>query len=240
MTPLDLSAYTVISQLGMILAIVNYGLNQAWGPFVYSNAGRSDFQNLVSRNGRKVLVFVVLAGSILVLFLQEFLLLMGKEEYAIAKEAFPLFILAYLFQMLYYIHVTILIQHKNTRILPVITALAAGLCIGANLILVPEWGIYGAAAATLMGFFVMFLLSFMASRSYIRLSLLDRRFLIVLLMFMSGILCSRLFVEPLSMLFRISLKLFIAALFVKSLEWSKFMHVKEFIASLFNRVYDLK
>ena len=240
MTPLDLSAFTVVSQLGMILGIVNYGLNQAWAPFVYANAERPDLRELISFNGKKILVFVLLIGGVLVLFIQEFLLLMGKSEYALAENAFPLFIVSYLFQMLYFIHVTILVHHKNTKMLPFITAVSGGLCIGMNVLLIPPWGIYGAAAATLAGFLAMFLLSLAASRVYVKLSLWDGRIVAVLLLFVSGILISRLFIAPLPVAIRIGLKLSMTALFVKSLEWLRFMHIKEFIVSVLNREYGLR
>lgn len=167
----DLAVYSVAVQLTLILGIINNGLNKSWAPFVYQNFKSPDFDDLFSLSARKVIIFVMLLGTALMLFSRELLYLMGKTAYMEAEAIFPILLLSYIFQILYFIHISIIVYFNKTKLLPFISISTSSLCIGLNVILVPRWGMYGAAIVTTLSFLLMSLFSYLLALRYYKYQL---------------------------------------------------------------------
>jgi|GEM_PF-5691151 O-antigen/teichoic acid export membrane protein len=165
----DLSVFAVAAQLSMALAILNTGLNQAWAPFVYANYSRPDFRSLFERSARKILLGISLVGFVLVLFSREILTVLGKAEYLQARKLMPVLVLAYLGNTVYFIFVSIIVYHKKTQLMPVISGLSGAVNIFVNLAFIPLLGTMGAALAALASFWTMAMLAGMFARRFQRL-----------------------------------------------------------------------
>jgi len=171
----ELSIYTVASQLALILSVINNGLNQAWIPFVYANYDKENFSTLFNKNARKIILLVLLVGMTVILFSKEILILMGKSEYMVAINILPILILSFLFQIFYFLNVAILVYHKKTKLLPIISITSGIVTIFLNILLIPIIGIYGAALCVVISFFIIANLSYLFSKRYFKFKIYDKR-----------------------------------------------------------------
>jgi O-antigen/teichoic acid export membrane protein len=225
----------VASQIALILSVVNNGLNQAWIPFVYSNASKEEFESLFVKHVRHLILFVATIGSWILLFSKELLTLMGKVEYLDARNVLPILLFAYGFQILYFCYVALILYQKNTKLMPVITILTGLVCILLNLFLVPIWGQYGAALATLISFLLMAWLAVLVSRKSLRVQILNRSILIFFAGAAAILIISARFIDPLDLAIRIPLKGCAALGFVILLRWLDLLRPKDFLLSLLKR-----
>jgi len=202
----DLAVFTVAMQLSLILSVINNGLNQAWVPFVFANYRKEDFVRLFSISAQRTLLLVLFVATGIVLFSKELLSLMGKIEYQSATYVLPLLVLAYLFQMLYYIFVAILIFNKQTKLLPIISITSGVVAIVLNILLIPLFGMYGAASAGVFSFLLMTGLAYYFSTRYIRATVWSRRlsgFSLLSILILANVF---LFINPLHFLERVIIK----------------------------------
>ena len=187
MSSIELSIYTVATQIAMILSVLNNGVNQAWVPFVYANAEKESFPQLFKTNAQKLVLFLLVIGLGILLFSSDLILLMGKSVYQTAIHLLPVILLAYGFQLLYFIYVSILMYRKRTRWMPLISGLSGLISLLLNIYLIPVLGMQGATLSTLAAYIVMFLFVKHLTRSFGKLTIMDRRFLISILVVAVGI-----------------------------------------------------
>lgn len=148
-------------RLGIIMMLLVSMFDFAWRPFFFAHANDTDARQLFAR----VLTYVV-AGLTTVFLLLSFFLsdivrapiwggypLIAKPYWA-GLEIVPVILLAYLFLGVYNNLVAGVYIQKRTELLPAVTMLGAGLNIAANLVLIPPFGLMGAAYATLLSYVV--------------------------------------------------------------------------------------
>ncbi|OGU33821.1 MAG: hypothetical protein A2068_07440 [Ignavibacteria bacterium GWB2_35_6b] len=157
-----LGIYRANYKLGIFMMLVVSMFQYAWQPFFLSNAKEKDAKELFS----KVLTLFVVAASllwvVLALFIDniaafEFLpgrSLIGKE-YLSGVHIVPIILLGYLFFGMYVNFQAGLYIEEKTKYFPLVTGIGAAANVIVNFLLIPVWGIYGAAVATLVSYFVM-------------------------------------------------------------------------------------
>jgi O-antigen/teichoic acid export membrane protein len=84
--------------------------------------------------------------------------LLGTQDYYSGAIILPIIIEGYFLQFLYTWPVNCSLYYKKTRGIAIFTVIAAALNIILNIILIPKYGILGAAIATMISFFTLFLL----------------------------------------------------------------------------------
>ena len=77
-----------------------------------------------------------------------------REPYWAGLDIVPVILLAYLFLGVYNNLVAGIYIQKRTELLPAVTMLRCGLNVAANLVLIPPFGLMGAAFATLLSYVV--------------------------------------------------------------------------------------
>ena len=157
-----LGIYRANYKLCIFMMLVVSMFQYAWQPFFLSNAKEKDAKELFS----KVLTLFVVAASllwvVLALFIDniaafEFLpgrSLIGKE-YLSGVHIVPIILLGYLFFGMYVNFQAGLYIEEKTKYFPLVTGIGAAANVIVNFLLIPVWGIYGAAVATLVSYFVM-------------------------------------------------------------------------------------
>jgi O-antigen/teichoic acid export membrane protein len=148
-------------RLGIFMMLLVSMFDFAWRPFFFAHANDSDARQLFAR----ILTYVV-AGLATVFLLLSFFLpdlvrapiwggypLIAKP-YWVGLEIVPVILLAYLFLGVYNNLVAGIYIQKRTEVLPAVTFVGAGLNIAANLLLIPPFGLMGAACATLISYAV--------------------------------------------------------------------------------------
>lgn len=157
-----LGIYRANYKLGIFMMLIVSMFQYAWQPFFLTNAKDENAKELFS----KVLSLFVVAASVLwvviSLFIDniaEFQILPGRtligREFLSGVHIVPIILLGYLFFGMYINFQAGLYIEEKTKYFPLVTGLGALSNVAVNFILVPVWGIFGAAVATLVSYVVM-------------------------------------------------------------------------------------
>ena len=150
----QLGIYSLGYQIGMVMNIIVASVNKAWQPN-YFDLMSSDTHDKAYENRRMFALWMIGIGSICLigmLWTTEFLILLTPKNFHAAAGVVPIIIMGYFFHGMYFFAVSPIFQFKKTKMLPFLTGAAALLNITLNLFLIPAFGIYGAAYATLISF----------------------------------------------------------------------------------------
>ncbi len=145
------AAYVFIDLVNMVAV----AMNRAWVP-QFTRAYEDDSQRPFV--ARSITYFLLAAGSIsVVLILLAPPLITGFFEgrYAEAATIAPILALGGLFQGVYYIYVAGLFYFKKNMLIPIITIVSGSVNVALNLLWIPEFGLAGAAWATVVGYIIL-------------------------------------------------------------------------------------
>ncbi len=154
--------YRANYKLGVFMMLFVVMFNYAWQPFFLSNANEKNAKEIFS----KVLtVFVFIAGFIwlgLSVFIDDIVSIQITATKTLIGQDFisgfyivPLVLLGYLFHGIYFNFAAGIYIEEKTKYLPYVSGLGAIVNVVVNLLLIPVWGILGAAFATFASYFVM-------------------------------------------------------------------------------------
>lgn len=164
--------YSLGYQFANIVGFAASAINFAWVPFFMSaatergEAAKKDF-SIITTYFVLLLFFIALGISILSKDVINFLTPVSYHE---AVIVIPVIVAAFVFSGLYYMVANQLFFVKKTNILPFITGAAAVIIIIANFILIPPFGMIGAAFATLIAYLFIFCVTFYFSHKYYPIS----------------------------------------------------------------------
>jgi len=157
--------YAVGYQFGMIVGVIAVAFNQAYSPFIYKKltnideAGKRKLVNFTYFYFIGILVFAGLLSLILPYLIHNFL----DERYHVTSEVVGWVLYGYAFQGMYLMVVNYIFYTKRTYVLSVITFSTGVLHVGISYYLIKLNGILGAAQATTVSFFIMFVLVWVLS-----------------------------------------------------------------------------
>jgi len=160
--------YTLGYKFGFVMSVVVLSINRAWLPNYYELMNQSD-SGRAGEVRRMFLVWVTALGAVCIaggVWADEVVRLMTAPAFYAAATVVPTILLAFFFQGIYYFMVGPLFYFKRTVLLPVITVIGAAVNIGLNFLLIPRYGIQGAAAAALASFVVLAGLAYFIGRMY--------------------------------------------------------------------------
>ena len=154
--------YQANYRLGIFMMLIVSMFDFAWRPFFMANASDPRARPMFAR----ILTYFILLTSCVFLVLSFFLedvvkltLFFGAsilpEPYWAGLAIVPVVLLAYVFLGISNNVVAGIYLEKRTRHLPAVTLLGALVNVVANYLLIPVWGIMGAAVATLLAYAVM-------------------------------------------------------------------------------------
>ncbi len=162
--------YNAGYKLGMLMMLVVMGFNMAWQPyFLKKKAKDRDYIGKVA-----TLIFVVLGflfiliilwiDSIATIELGSFSLI--GSQYWSATKIVPLIALAYMFHAAYLLQLPGLYLLGKSSWIPRIRGVGAVSNIALNFLLIPPYGIMGAATATCISFLLMAVLIYAVNKRY--------------------------------------------------------------------------
>jgi O-antigen/teichoic acid export membrane protein len=163
----DVGIYGVAYTLGSGVKFALSAFAPAWEPFVYAQLARGDAPRTLARVATYAWAVFLAAGLGVAVFGRELLMLLTPRRPAFwpGWPVIPVVTLAYLFHGAFLLTGVGIGIRKRTRYLPLITAAAAATNVGANLVLIPRFGMLGAAWATVLSYAVMAGLGFRISHS---------------------------------------------------------------------------
>ncbi len=156
-TRANLGLYNVGYRFGQAVKILAVGpLKQAIGPYALSGLKRPDFRTLYAR----ILTYSLLGASFLALGVslqaENLVKLLTVPTYYGAAAVTPLIALAFVLELVNWIVGSGLAFAEKPKLFFVVTSLGAAVNLGANWLLVPTYGMIGAAYATVIAFGFMF------------------------------------------------------------------------------------
>lgn len=165
--------YQANYRLGIFMMLIVQMYDYAWRPFFLSHAQDANAKQMFARILTYFVLFMSIVFLVLTLFLPDIVRLsvFGRHlihpDYWGALGIVPIVLLGYLFLGVSNNFVAGIYIQKKTHFLPPITFVGAAVNVGANFLLIPHLGAYGAAWATLLSYLAMAtVLYFMVQRVY--------------------------------------------------------------------------
>jgi len=163
--------YTIGYQFGTLTMFITVAFLKAWQPWFFKKIASSSIEDRgeIARN-TWIYLGLLTAGSMLYLFVANFALpYIVDERYWDARSVLTPLVLASAAYGGYQIFFPYLVHLKLTHVLAIATPIAAFINVLLNFILIPQFGIVGAAYATLGAYIFTFV--YVASISCRRISL---------------------------------------------------------------------
>lgn len=166
-TSTELGLYSMGYKFGMVVnALVVSPFALAWGPFFWSIAKEKNAKEIYS----SVLTYFVLISMFIALALsvlsREVLMIMATPPFYSAYKVVPLIALSYILLGCFSILFVGTGLQKKTKYAPVITGIGAVVNLGLNYLLIPSYGMMGAAVATLISYLLLPVGAYFVSNRY--------------------------------------------------------------------------
>lgn len=158
----DVAVYSFAYNLGMILQMIWLSVNNAWVPWYFDNLKKKAFDK-IKEYCREYILFFTVITILLILIVPELVTIMGGKQYSNAVYITPLILLGYYFVFLYSFYVNFQFYKENTRLIPIATIIAAVFNIIYNIIIIPNYGVFGAALSTAISYFIMLFLHYIVT-----------------------------------------------------------------------------
>lgn len=152
----EIGKYSVFYALSSVLATLLGALNTSWTPFYYDDLDNKQWDTLNKKSLHYIELFSILTCGF-ILIGREVGLLYSGAQYQSAVTLLPILAISVFFQFMYQFPVNFELFHRKTNIIAMGTIFAAFSNIILNILLIPKYGISGAAIATALSYLVLFL-----------------------------------------------------------------------------------
>ena len=219
--------YRVAGVINMFI-IIPFGLTIM--PLAYKLYRQEGDKEYYKKLKTYVAFFLVWAGLALSLYGKELVELFAQQEsYFPASAVVPLIVFAYILYGLSMISSFGMYLTGNNNFVAYITLICAGINIGLNFWLVPEYGMMGAAVNTVIAFAVLDILSNIASNKYYKINY-EHLKIISLYVIGTMIFLVSIYINDLQILIRIILKFVLIILFPSVMILTGYFSRKELAA----------
>ena len=187
----EVGIYTVGYTMGYGVMLIVGAFRNAWPQMMFAYGDKDDAGIFY---GKIMTYYIAIMGIVWIgftLFSKELVMLMTAENFWDAYRVIPLIMLAYIIHGAFAITTAGIYTKGKTQNEFILTPITICMCLMLNFLLIPKWGMIGAAWATLLSFtFQYFLYTIIASK-YIKIHFeWDMLFRIILLIFMIVFLSS--------------------------------------------------
>ncbi len=166
----DAGLYSISYRFGGLPSqFVSVPFNQTFQPRRYELYKKKDSEKLFGTIFTYFLFFMFFVGLGVSVLTKETLMIMADKRFWSAYKVVPIIVLSItIFSFHYHLNMGIMIQ-KKTKYLAYINFSNAALILFLNFILVPRFGVYGAAYATLIAFSYKIILTYYFSSRYYKI-----------------------------------------------------------------------
>ena len=161
--------YGIAMQFGSLIDLFQTSVNKAFSPYFFNLLKDGDANSEKSQMGfvKVLLSFYSVIYLGVGLFSQEAVLLMTHSRYATAWKIIPILVIAYSVKSIYYFYVNILFYHEEAaRKIFYATLTGSFLDIILAALLIPRYGMYGAAVSFLIAKVCVVAIVVMLCREY--------------------------------------------------------------------------
>ena len=146
----EVGIYLIGTTVAGVVKFYPVAFEAAWMPFAFDSLRRRDAPALFARMATYAFAVLALSTVGLAALAPPMIRLLLPPTYQAAMPLVPLLAAGLAVQSLAWFPMTSVNVAKRTRIYPVVTAIGAALSVGANLLLIPFFGMRGAAFALLI------------------------------------------------------------------------------------------
>ena len=177
----SLAVYVLAVKLG---ALMNFGISAfalAFTPYSMAKLNTEDAEKEISGLFRLVSVGTLLAIPLLLVFKDQLVLLFADASYQSSAKLLPFFFFGWAFDLFCFFSILGIYRSQKTFLQLILFLIAASIISIANLLLVPSFGLYGAAISFCFTKAAVFFISLVWFRKYFHLQVQPFSFLLVLL-----------------------------------------------------------
>lgn len=156
----EIGIYSLFYTLTNVLNTVLTTLNTSWCAFYYEDLDAKKWEKINKKCKNYIELFTVLAMGFLLLS-REVSYLMADNTYWRGINVIPILVFAVYFTFMYQFPVNFEFFYKKTNIVAIGTVSSAVLNIVLNAIMIPIWGMYGAALATTISYGGLFIMHYL-------------------------------------------------------------------------------
>jgi O-antigen/teichoic acid export membrane protein len=151
----DIGVYSVANTIAFSLSIIIQGAYRSFEPEIFKEYGKENFKTFLEKL-HGIFMTIVLGLSIcLALFANEILIFMTNDDFVKGYVLIPIILVGIISMAQNTVYGTILIAENKTKISSYATIAGGIISILFNIFLIPHFGIYSAAFATSIAYFVM-------------------------------------------------------------------------------------
>lgn len=166
-TPLQTGLYSYAANFAVAVTGVWLAFNNAWAVWYFDKTHAGAKEEIIHLY-KKYSLFVALLSVAFILVSPDIVRVLGGEKFEAGVPMIPMIAAGCFFLFLYSFSVNYETYKKKTPYIALGTVSAAGVCVALNLWLIPLYGGMGAAAATLLSYFALFVIHFLFARYAIR------------------------------------------------------------------------
>jgi O-antigen/teichoic acid export membrane protein len=161
-----IGVYSMGASFALTLKLFLSAFESAWAPFYYATAREPDGRRVFSLVTTYAFAVLALMTAGLCAIAEDLVALMVGEPFAAAADVIPWIAAGVLLQGIYLLTSIGLNLTKNTKYYPVATSAAAGASVVLNVLLIPRYGIVGAAWANAAAYGVQAALAFVFAQRF--------------------------------------------------------------------------
>ncbi len=178
----EVGIYSFFCTFTIIVYVVLTALNTTWCPFYFDDLNEKAFDRLNVKCKNYFELFTVITCGFL-LVSREVCYFFSNSEYWSGMNVIPFLVIGIYFIFMYQFPVNFEFYNRKTKIIAIGTFSAAIANIFLNILLIPKWGMYGAAVATAISYGLLFVAHYIIVQ-YLK----EMKFHIPISMFIPGLL----------------------------------------------------
>jgi O-antigen/teichoic acid export membrane protein len=157
----DLGVYSIAYKIGMLISVVHASFQNYWNAQIFQIAKRADADSVIARTFSYMSLALSLCGLGLIVASKPVLHFLIPTNPALWDAAFlvPVIVLAYFIRAIGEFFRCIFLVEGRSDYEAACTWIGAAVCLIGYFTLIPRWGMWGAAYATLITFLVLLVVS---------------------------------------------------------------------------------
>ncbi len=159
--------YSVAYSIGSLGLMIAEASNNVWAPWYLDNTHLKNV-NKVNQMSKLYILAIAMIFSVFLLFSPEILLVMAPSSYSTGSKSIIIVTFGVFFLYLYRFPLAYEQYAKNLKWVAFCTISAGLINIGLNFLLIPKYGINGAAYATFISYVILFVLHEFVARKILR------------------------------------------------------------------------
>jgi O-antigen/teichoic acid export membrane protein len=165
-TTTEVGLYSLGYNIGMVMRLAEQSFQLAWPPYCFSVAKQSDAEHQFARILSYCLIIFGFLGLGLSVLAREVLVIMTTPKFYSAYKVVPLIALSYIFSSARHVTNSGLATQNKMKYTPPIIIGSGLFNLGLNYLLIPPYGMMGAAWATVISYFTMVIVTTVVNQHF--------------------------------------------------------------------------